>query len=158
MGEIRRLVWVVFEVLWSRKKTVILRSLHNAYLQGAWSTKTKIWRSYQRSSNSTMETNKESNLCRMPLNVLLINLFGDGENLALRWYISVDLAKVISDPTFENLKASLSSFWGQRNSQPCIILCLQACILFIKLYNKDTSDPCSDLTDHNVTSRTMHLG
>ena len=82
--EIRRVVRVVFRgTLRFGKKTVSLRSSHNAYLEGAWRT------NRPEVVNSTMETNKASNLRRMPLNVLLINLFGDGVNLALRWYISV---------------------------------------------------------------------
>ena len=82
--EIRRVVRVVFRGT-SRfgKKTVSLRSSHNAYLEGAWRT------NRPEVVNSTMETNKASNLRRMPLKVLLINLLGDGVNLALRWYISV---------------------------------------------------------------------
>ena len=121
------------------KKTVSLRSSHNAYLEGAWST------NRLEVVNSTMETNKASNLRRMPLNVLLINLFGDGVNLALRWYISVSpkLCLTRLSKTWKRLCRVLRS-----NKFTTVYNSVFTCTLLVKLYNKNTSDRCSNLTDH----------
>ena len=102
-----------------------------------------------------METNKASNLRRMPLNVMLISLFGDGVNLALRRHISVSpkLCLTRLSKTWKRLCRVLRS-----NKFTTVYNSVFTCTLLVKLYNKNTSDPCSNLTDHTVTSRTTHLG
>ena len=95
--EIRRVVRVVFRGT-SRfgKKTVSLRSSHNAYLEGAWSTnRPEVVKFYDGNEQGKQPT---SNAAKRSVN-----------QLTRRWrklgakVIYFRLTKVMSDSTFENL-------------------------------------------------------